>query len=218
MTDFVTMNAIEKPRAENTKSPVPLRFKGDDLALVEALKKGHPGAMEALYDRYSVHVERVLTRVLGFDRDLYDLLHDVFLEAFRSVNNIKDGQALQSWLTSLSVFISKQYIRKRIRRRAYWVKDSEPHMNIPVGAADPANIELLRHTYQALDKMSADDRIILSLRFFEQLHLIEIAEVCNISMSTVKRRLKRAEKKFRMLALNHSELKSFYDDQERRRE
>ena len=31
----------------------PLTFVGDDTALVEALRAGHPGAPAALYDRYS---------------------------------------------------------------------------------------------------------------------------------------------------------------------
>ena len=43
----------------------PLKFEGDDPALVRALRSDHPGAYKALYKRFAPEVHRVLIRVLG---------------------------------------------------------------------------------------------------------------------------------------------------------
>lgn len=189
-----------KSKPAKMAEAVPLRFCGDDRALTAGLKKRHPGAMEALYDRYCAYVERVLTRVMGFDSELYDLVQDVFIEAFRSIDSMKDGQALQAWIGTLTVFTARQCIRKRRRRRVYWVRDGEPHMEVPVSDAAPEAVEVLKMTYRALESLRVEDRIVFSLRFIEGMDLAELAVTCGISISTVKRRLRRAEARFEVAA------------------
>jgi RNA polymerase sigma-70 factor (ECF subfamily) len=205
------------PKKYEPHEAVPLRFTGDDRALVGALKVKHPGAMEALYDRYAAHVERVLARVMGFDTELYDLVQEVFIEAFKSVAAMKDGQALNAWLTTLSVFTARQCIRKRRRRRVYWVKDPDNYMEVPVNDADPSEIEALRLTYQALETMATDDRIVFSLRFIQGMNVAEVATTCRVSVSTAKRRLKRAETRFSVIARRFPALLECIEQGERRR-
>ena len=55
----------------------PLRFVGDDEAMLEALKSGHVSAVAALYDRYAGHIRRVLLRIVGDDSEIGDLLQEV---------------------------------------------------------------------------------------------------------------------------------------------
>jgi RNA polymerase sigma-70 factor, ECF subfamily len=183
-----------------TNTPVPFRFKGDDVALTAALKMGHPGAMEALFDRYSPHVERILVRLMQFDQELYDLLQDVFVEAYASVGALKDGVALKAWITSLAVHTARQRIRKRRRRRVYWASKTEAPPDIPIQDVGPSERELLRLVYALLEEMPTDDRIVFSLRFIDGMGIAEVASVCRRSPSTVKRRQKRAEKRFLAMA------------------
>ncbi len=206
-----------KARSSNLANQVPARFTGDDKALAAALKKRRPGAMEALYDRYAAYVERILTRVMGFDTELYDLVQDVFIEAFRSVDALKDGQALQAWIGTLTVFTARQCIRKRRRRRVYWVTDGENHMEVPVNDADPEAVEVLKMTYRALETLRVDDRIVFSLRFIEGMDLTETAVACGVSVSTVKRRLHRAEKRFEVAARRFPALSEYIERREKRR-
>jgi RNA polymerase sigma-70 factor (ECF subfamily) len=174
----------------------PLRFSGDDIALVAALKQRHPGAMEALYDRYGTHVQRILVRVMGFDSHIGDMLHEVFIEAFTNVRSIKDGSRLKAWMTSIAVYSARQWIRRRVRRRVYWVNDLEVVPDVPTAGTTPEEQEALRATYQILDAMPRDERIAFTLRFIEGMELEETAQCCRVSLSTIKRRLGRAEARF----------------------
>src|SRR4051812_21229445 len=56
----------------------PLPFVGSDEDLIEALDKGHPGAANAFYDRYAEVVDRILSRVVGPDADLPELIQEAF--------------------------------------------------------------------------------------------------------------------------------------------
>jgi RNA polymerase sigma-70 factor (ECF subfamily) len=174
-----------------------LGFVGDDRALVDALRKGHPGAPTALFDRYGGHVQRVLARVLGVDPDLGDLLHDVFVEALGSIGAVRDGSSLKAWLTQIAVFKARGCIRRR-RRRA-WLRlfsslEREPDM--PAPAVAPEVLEALRSTYRVLEQLPADERIAFALRHIDGMELTEVASACGVSLATVKRKLARAREAF----------------------
>ena len=64
-----------------SSGPARLRVLWSDEALFTGLCEGRPNAAAALFDRYAVHVYRVLAHVLGPDPDLVDLAQDVFVTA-----------------------------------------------------------------------------------------------------------------------------------------
>ena len=57
-----------------------------------------------------------------------------------------------------------------------------------------------------LDKLPADERIAFALRFINEMELVEVADACQVSLATAKRRLARARKKFTTMALTYPEL------------
>jgi RNA polymerase sigma-70 factor (ECF subfamily) len=189
----------------------PLRFSGDDNALVNALKAKHPGAMETLYDRYGSHVQKVLVRVLGFDAELSDILHEVFIEAFSNVDSIRDGTRLRAWITTIAIFTARQRIRRRSRRRVFWVHDETIVRDVCSKSTSPEEREALKLTYKILDAMPMDERIPFALRFIEGMDLGEVAESCDVSISTVKRRINRAETRFTAIARRYPVLREWIE-------
>jgi RNA polymerase sigma-70 factor (ECF subfamily) len=186
-----------------------IRFAGDDLALVNALQEGHPGAAAALYDRYAHHVQRVIVRILGFDPELEDLLQEVFVQALNGAASIEDGNRLKAWLTMVTVHTARAHIRRRVKRR--WLQFWEPANlpDVPETGADYETRELLGLTYTVLDRMSAKERILLTLRHFDGMALAELADANGISIATVKRQLDRAQKRFAKLARNYPQLAAY---------
>jgi RNA polymerase sigma-70 factor (ECF subfamily) len=62
--------------------------------------------------------------------------------------------------------------------------------------ADPEVLEALRCLYEILEKLPAELRIPFSLRFVDKMELTEVAEACDCSLATIKRRISKAERRF----------------------
>jgi RNA polymerase sigma-70 factor (ECF subfamily) len=178
-----------------TRRGASARF-ADNVSLVHGLRTGDRGAMDVLVDRYGSYVERVLARIVGFDSELPDLVHDVFLTALDSIENLREPALLKEWLRGVTVFVARGCLRRRRRRR--WLTFRPDH-ELPdlVSEVLPSNTaDALARLYRVLGRMPPDECIVFALRFIAELELAEIADACRVSRTTVKRRLQRAERRF----------------------
>jgi len=193
---------------------IQLRAGESDAALVRALRAGDAHAGAVLFDRYAVHVRRVLARVLGPDPELSDLLQDVFVAALGSVHTLEDPSALKAWLTRTAVFTARGKIRRRTRWRFLrFVPDEElPEAAAP--ALDAEGSEALAAVYRVLNALPADERIAFALRILDGMELTAVATACGVSLSTVKRRLTNAQERFRELAAREPVLTSWLEPRE----
>lgn len=205
----------------------PLPFFGPDEELVEALRKGHPGAAKAFYDRYSDIVDRVLSRVVGAHDDaIPDLMQDAFLRAIAGIGRLRDPSRLQVWVATAAVSAARAHLQRRsgslgasrvIERLARLLRGtasrSEPRTDERVRAAR-ANDALSRAMYafyDVLDAMPVEERIALALRVIDAMPLAEIAEVNRVSIGQLKRRLRRAEARFVLGARRAAVLRPWLD-------
>lgn len=176
-------------------------FFTDDAAFVKALREGHRAARSALFDRFADHVERVLVRVLGVDSEVPDLVQEVFLRAYAGLPRFRGGvDALKPWITRITVFTARGCIRRRQARR--WLRMESPAdlPDVPAHTASPELGDVLRRAQTILDKLPVAERIPFALRFIDDMELAEVAEACNVSVATIKRRLVRARRRYERLA------------------
>jgi RNA polymerase sigma-70 factor (ECF subfamily) len=194
------------PRASGV---VPIALATDEVALVAQLRENHPGAKTAFFQTYSRYVERLVTHTIGFDRELADIIQEVFLNAFRSLPKLEDATALRPWLARVAVNTARKVLRTRSRRawlRLFRDPDDEFRAQEPVAAVDQDVIRALRSVYDVLHGLPADESIAFALRFIEGMDLTEVADACDVSLATIKRRLRRAEQRFVAAARSRPEL------------
>ena len=161
-----------------------------------ALQAGHPGGFDALYKRYASYVQSVLVHTLGLDSELEELLQEVFVRAFKSIDSIRSKSSLKPWLAQIAVHTARHCIRRRKRRS--WLRLGMPtHVkNLLVSSPSIEERETLRSVYAILDRLNVEYRIAFALRFIEGMSLAEIGEACGVSEGTVKRRIAQAQKRF----------------------
>ena len=184
-----------KPREEGNVVR-PLAFQPDDAGLVAAVRRGDEAARRLLFDRHAHHVTRVLARLLGADGELADLVNDVFMMALRDIDRLREPAALKAWLTALTVHLARGHIRHKARRR--WLRFVAPSdlPDVPAATADGDVRDATRRMYRALDTLPEDERIAFALRFIDGMELTDVAEACDVSLATIKRKLDRAEAAF----------------------
>jgi RNA polymerase sigma-70 factor (ECF subfamily) len=174
----------------------PLTFVGDDAALMQALRAGHPGAAAIFYDRHAACVHRALRSALGSDEDIPDLLQEVFIRALDHIGELRELERVRSWLTGIAIFVAREQIRLRTRRS--WLRVFSPEQTRPGHLEQPSSEAriALRAVYAVLDEMPVDERMAFVLRLIEGMTLPDAAEACKTSLATFKRRLARAERRF----------------------
>jgi len=170
----------------------------DDEGLVYALLQRETSAPAILFDRYGTYIKRVLARIIGYsDPELMDLLHDVFLRAFERIGDLKNPRALKAWLVGIALFVAQEWIRSRKRHGPLLMPEiAENREGL---AAPPETIEAVRAFYALVNQLKHDDRTVFILRFLEGMNLDEVAEACNVSISTARRRISHAEDRFRRI-------------------
>lgn len=194
----------------------PLRISRSDAALAQGLREGEPWARVALYDRYAPEALRILRRLVGFDADVdeRDLLQEVFVRALAAADRLDDAQAISGWMRTITVRVAYRAIRYKRTRR--WLRFWEPAKVClaPVDDVSPELREVFERTARLLDRLPADQRLPLVLQLVEQMRLSDIADVCGVSLATVKRRIARAKARFRREARRDPVLRDWLEEEE----
>lgn len=191
-----------------------LPFARDDRAIVEGIRRGEPWAAELLFERHGPAVTRMLRRTLGCERheELVDLVHEVFAQAIASMDRLREAEALLAWLQRISAHVAYRTMRNRRARR--WLSFLQPDQlpEVPHEAASPEIQQACRRVYGVLERLPASERLVFSLRMLEGLELVEVAAACEISVSTAKRRIAKAQKRFASLAAQDAVLRDWLQE------
>ena len=170
----------------------------EDEGLVHALLQRDPEAPAVLFDRYAPYIQRILAKMVGYSEpERADLLHDVFVRALERIGDLKNPRALKSWMVGVAVLVAKEWLRRRRRIGPPVAPERAADRAGP--SAPPEAVEAVQSLHSLLDRLSEDDRAVFVLRFLEGMNLSEIAEDCDLSISTARRRVIRAENRFRTI-------------------
>ena len=152
--------------------------------------------------------------MLGRDAELNDILHDVFVNAFRSIGSVRDPSALKSWLARVTVFTARRVLRSR-RRRAWlrlFVNAQQEELYEPIGVGDAHSAYAVRVVYTLLARLPADEQLVFGLYYVDGRSLSEISELTGVSRTTVKRRMTRARDAFFTQAAVHPVLRDWISE------
>ena len=190
----------------------PLTFVGDDNALLQALRAGHPGAAAVFYDQHAAHVSRTLRSALGADEEIPDLLQEVFIRAIDGIGKLREVDRIRGWLTTIAIFVARAQIRRSARRS--WLRAFSPEHAGPQYQMQPSTEarSALREVYTVLGQLPVDERMAFTLRHIEGMTLPDAAEACETSLATLKRRLSRAEKRFLQAASKRPVLEHWLEE------
>jgi RNA polymerase sigma factor (sigma-70 family) len=149
-----------------------------------------------LYDRYA---EKVYHKCISFVKDVdlaQDLAHDVFLKTFINLKKFQGKSKFSTWLYSLTYNFCIDYLRKNNK---VMVNNDDLLVNIPDDDDEKNERELMsiasERLIAVLDIIPADDKMILLMKYQDELSIKEIQAALEVSESAVKMRVKRAKAK-----------------------
>lgn len=170
----------------------------DEAALVQSLIAREPASVAQLFDRYADLLRGIMGRMLGSSADVDDLIQEAFLIVIAKIGELRKAEALRSFVVSVAIGLTRNELRKRsVRRFVRWSEAPPP--SVPHDC-DARRSEPLLAVYRVLDQLDATSRILFVMRHVEGWELADIAETQSCSLATVKRRLQKAEERFRAIA------------------
>jgi RNA polymerase sigma-70 factor (ECF subfamily) len=156
---------------------------------------GEATQADLLHARLAPLVNRLLWSFLGSDPERDDIAHEVFIRIFRGVRHVRDPSRLEAWAMRVTMNALKNEFRRRKLRRFFSLEFLED-TDHPRVHPDFEGRELLGRTQRILETLPMDERLVVTLRLFEEASAERIAEVCGFSVRTAKRRLSSGRERF----------------------
>lgn len=192
----------------------------DDYSLVCHAVDGNQQAYSVLMNRYRGSVFTAMYKMVNNRDDADDLTIEAFGKAFNKLPSYAPNYAFSTWLFKIAVNNCIDHIRKKrlhtlsIDETIKADGDKEFSHIVRDFDADPEqrmmHEQKLAHVRRLVEKMNAKYRVMLELRYYEELSYEEIAQELDLPLGTVKAQLFRA-KELLQQQLQNNNSKAYID-------
>lgn len=167
-----------------------------DRETIEQAQRGDRAAFARLVEQYQVPVYNLAYRMLGTAVEAEDAAQETFLRAFSQIKSYKTQYKFIPWLLS----IASHYCIDRLRRGKRWrwlSLDDEPagemiRAETPGPEESALSNERAEQVQMLLQKLPPAYRLVVTLKYWNEMSVEEIARVVNESVANVKVKLYRA--------------------------
>ena len=127
---------------------------------------------------------RAARAVLDSDADAEDAAAQAVLQAWQSLDRLRDKKAVRPWLVKIAVNCA--YALRRKQGRVVYLEDLDRE---PAAAEDPPRPDGL---WEAVSALPVERRVVVTLFYYEDMSVEQIAKCLGVPQGTVKSRLSRA--------------------------
>ncbi len=168
-----------------------------DSDLARRIGRGDRWAEEAFYRRHVALVVGLAQRLLGNSWDAEDVAQETFITAFEIWNQLRDYERARAWLMQIAVRKVQRRFRRRALLRLLGLDRGVDDLPLDALAREDTSAEVrseLLVLNGVLKSLPSKSRIPWMLRYVEGLPLDEVAEKCDCSLATAKRRIASAHR------------------------
>lgn len=171
----------------------------EDKDLVERAKTGDTTAFDELVLKYSPRLYGLVYHMTSNREDSCDVLQDVFAKAYRSLRRFRGNSSFYTWIYSIAVNMTLNFLKKRNRRRGMSLDDIDSgiendaeFLEITTGNSPSQEVnlrELQQRLNEAMMQLSDDHRAVVTMYDIQGLPHAEISKILGVSAGTVRSRL-----------------------------
>lgn len=186
----------------------------EEEAFIFRLKTGDQEAFRDLVSQFNGAIFNTASGILQNMEDAEDITQEVFMEVFRSVEGFKGQSKLSTWIYRITVSKSLEMIRKRNRKKRFGLMKSleeirvEPVPELTAFYHPGVRLENKEHAailFKSINKLPEKQKAAFILHKMEDLSYSEIAEVMNMSLSSIESLLFRARQNLRIYLSDYYE-------------
>lgn len=169
-----------------------------DSELISEVLSGAVDRYAELIRRYERSVRAAVWSMVGDQHLAEDVTQEVFVQAYRKLESLRAAGAFGPWLLTIA--------RRRALRAARQCKPAVSLETIPYETADSFGDtsshngdleERQQRLLAAVNRLNAQERLAVTLRYFDGFSTLAIAEATGCSESAVSKRLSRARERLK---------------------
>lgn len=186
-----------------------MKAKNEEYAMeliIARAKQGDMAAFNALIDEYKGMAFTLALKIMKTREDAEEVAQDAFLKVYKNLNQFEGKSKFSTWLYTIVYNTAMTKLRKKQLPIDHSDHISEDNL-IHYSESDKEWRKLQRdersnYIKLALDQLSKDDRVVITLFYMNENSLLEICEITGWELSNTKVRLHRARKRL-MAALEN---------------
>jgi RNA polymerase sigma factor (sigma-70 family) len=163
----------------------------NELELVKAAQAGDRSALIQLLKHVEKHVYRTAFYMLGNEQDALDASQEALLRIYHKISTYEEKAKFSTWVQRIVTNICIDQYRKRKE----WVSLDEQPMQIEDQWTVEDQIlqnDAKKNISEAIQQLPAPQRLVITLRYVQDLSYAEIADTLELPINTVKSHLFRA--------------------------
>ena len=185
-----------------------------DKELITAIKNNDQQAFKQLVEKNQQLVVNTCNGFLHNIADAEDIAQDVFIEVYLSIHKFREDAKISTWLYRIAVNKSLNHIRDNKKHKILrsidniFISDKNIEKEIPDNnSSQPERIIEEKERSQILsysiNSLSKNQKIAFTLNKYDDLSYKQIAEIMDLSLSSVESLIHRAKKNLQKKLLNH---------------
>ena len=183
----------------------PMKVKDEDIIRLmqspENQEKGLRMMMNAYQSRLYWHIRRLVD-----DEDAAkDVLQETFIKVYQNFSQFKKDSQLYTWLYRIASNEALQYLNKA-KKMQKTEQDADVYLENQKAENSGRNADEIEDLLQdAIQKLPEKQRMVFTLRYYDDLPYEEISKILDMSVSTLKTNYHYAKSKIEQYILDHSE-------------
>jgi RNA polymerase sigma-70 factor (ECF subfamily) len=173
---------------------------------IKQVKKGDRNAYADIVDIYKDKIYQLCYRMLGNAHEAEDIAQEALIRAYVNIENFDINRKFSTWLYRIATNLTIDRIRKK---KPDYFLDAEVsgtdglNMYSQIAAdgklpeEEVMTIELQETIQEKILRLPEKYRAVIVLKYIDELSLIEISEILNIPVGTVKTRIHRGREALR---------------------
>ena len=184
-----------------------------DPELVRAAREGDMRAYDQLIQRYQGRIYSTIYHMTSNHEDANDLAQDTFIKAYSVLKSFKGDSSFYTWIYRIAVNKTINFLKARKNKYSLSLNDmdfnaeNDPDLVAFVSDKTPrrdvALAELQQKLNEAMQKLSEDHRMVITLHDVQGLSHDEIAAIMECNTGTVRSRLFYARQQMQALLSNY---------------
>src|SRR5438445_11253043 len=167
------LSSVPGPNVKRRKRAMDQPRTDEDQQLVARTQDGDAGAFDQLVVKYTPRLYGLVYNMTSNHEDTNDLMQDIWSKAYRSIAGFRGKSSFYTWIHSIGVNMTINFLTKRGRRFTLSLDDIDSNVqndkefieltasSTPVREADLS--ELQKRLNEAMQKLSHDHRAVVTM-------------------------------------------------------